>query len=51
MAVLCIGKNIVVQMGMRNNVCMGYAAMRVRENILMYVRMRAVKRIADHNHK
>jgi hypothetical protein len=36
---LCIGKNMVVQMGMRNNVCMGYATMRVRENMLMHVRM------------
>ena len=42
---------MVVQMGMRNNVCMGYAAMRVRENMLMHMRMRADKRIADHNHK
>ena len=39
MAVLCIGKDMVVQMGMRNNVRMGYAAMRVRENMLMHVRM------------
>ena len=35
-------------MGMRNNVRMGYAAMRVRENMLMHVRMRADKRIVNH---
>lgn len=39
---------MVVQMGMRNNVRMGYAAMRVRENMLMHVRMRADKRIVNH---
>ena len=35
-------------MGMRNNVRMGYAAMRVRENMLMHVRMWADKRIVNH---